>query len=123
MMAVLMTSVADAGKQDETYHQGRPMDEPGQNLQVLTGQREPAKFDYPRQPFAGLRGFSDRLIHRLMPPVVPTPSKQIAPHRVGYNRTPAKGPVAQDRAAVAYVAVQGVERPAWYEDPIAASAI
>lgn len=124
MMAVLMTDVADAGQQAETYHQGRPMTEPGQEMVHTVGQASPKLFDFPRQPFGGLRGITAKLLHTHMPPVIPTPSKTIAPHQTGYVRVPgAKGPSAQDRAAVAYTAVSGVERPDWYEDPVAAGAV
>lgn len=115
-MAAMMTAVADAGDQAETYHSGRPMTEPGVVRTDTVGQVEPPKYDYPRQPFGGFRMVTARFVHALMPNVVPTPSKFIAPHRAGYDfPAGARGPAPQNRAAVAYVPVAGVERPAWYE--------
>lgn len=123
MMAAMMTAVADAGDQAETYHSGRPMTEPGVVRVDTVGQIEPAKYDFPRQPFGGFRMVTAKLVHALMPGVIPTPPKTIAPHPGGYQLPPgARGPAPQNRATVAYVAVTGVQRPAWYEtdhlDPI-----
>lgn len=66
--SVDMTTVADAGRQPDTYHAGRPMVEPGQtDVTTYTG-RDPDLFAFPRQPFAGLRLVLDRLVHHTMPP-------------------------------------------------------
>lgn len=114
---LLMTDVADAGKQAITYASGRPYVEPGQHLDKLTGINEPPRYSFPRQPFEGLRLVGVKLIHTLMPGVPNGPAKTIAPlAQSGYHRvTDARGSKPMDRAATAYVAVQGVERQAWYE--------
>ena len=118
ILSVDMTTVADAGRQPDTYHAGRPMREPDQHTDTTATGRDPDLFSYPRQPFAGLRLVLSRLTHGHMPPPgynVGGPGQAIITNGQGYftGRTADRDVGKQNRAVKNWT---GVAQPAPYYD-------
>jgi hypothetical protein len=106
-----MTSPAVAGFERNRDFQ-REIPEPAIDLTHADPSRAPDRYDYPRQPFTGVRAVVDRLVHGIMPSVPTGPPKVVATRPNRQAGLPAVQPI---RAASVYTPIQGSQQTSpWY---------
>jgi hypothetical protein len=112
MFAILsMTQVA---AYDRNTMEPAEMGEPDASLDAANPGRQPDTFNYPRQPFEGIRAVVSRLVHHDIPGVPGTPPKVVADR--GGDLRPGGRAHNPTRVASNFVAVQGVNQTAgWWE--------